>query len=101
LYRPAKHGSTAHSAPKARADHAEAALAFGRAILAEVGDWRKANALELQIRVGMASGSVVGGVIGRRRIVFDLWGETVNTAARMESSGVPVGSSSRPQRVST
>jgi adenylate cyclase len=32
---------------------------------------------------------VVGGVIGQRRITFDLWGDTVNTAARMESSGVP------------
>jgi class 3 adenylate cyclase len=32
---------------------------------------------------------VVGGVIGERRILFDLWGETVNTASRMESSGVP------------
>jgi adenylate cyclase len=79
----------AAGAPDARADHAEAALAFGRAILAEVEDWRKANELDLQVRVGMASGSVVGGIIGRRRIVFDLWGEAVNTAARMESSGVP------------
>jgi class 3 adenylate cyclase len=79
----------AAGAPKARADHAEAALAFGRAILAETEGWRKANELELQVRVGMASGSVVGGVIGRRRIVFDVWGDTVNTAARMESSGIP------------
>ena len=43
----------------------------------------------LPVRVGLASGAVVGGVIGRRRILFDLWGDTVNTAARMESSGVP------------
>jgi adenylate cyclase len=39
--------------------------------------------------VGLASGSVVGGVIGDQRLLFDLWGETVNTASRMESSGVP------------
>jgi adenylate cyclase len=79
----------AAGAPQARADHAEAALGFGRAILAEVDGWRKANDLDLQVRVGLASGAVVGGVIGRRRIVFDLWGDAVNTAARMESSGVP------------
>ena len=79
----------AAGAPQARADHAEAALGFGRAVLAEVDGWRKANDLDLQVRVGLASGAVVGGVIGRRRIVFDLWGDAVNTAARMESSGVP------------
>jgi adenylate cyclase len=79
----------AAGAPQARSDHAMAAVAFGRAILAEVADWRSANELALEVRVGVASGPVVGGVIGQRRIVFDLWGDTVNTAARMESSGVP------------
>jgi guanylate cyclase len=79
----------AAGAPLPRDDHAEAALEFGRAILAEAADWRRANDLDLQVRVGLASGSVVGGVIGHRRILFDLWGDTVNTAARMESSGVP------------
>jgi adenylate cyclase len=43
----------------------------------------------LQLRIGLASGPVVGGVIGRRRILFDLWGDTVNTASRMQSSGIP------------
>ena len=79
----------AAGAPLSRDDHAEAALGFGRALLAEAADWRRANDLDLQVRVGLASGSVVGGVIGHRRILFDLWGDTVNTAARMESSGVP------------
>ncbi len=79
----------AAGAPQARLDHADAALAFGQAILAEVAEWRLANELDLQVRVGMASGAASGGVIGRHRIVFDLWGDTVNTAARMESFGVP------------
>jgi class 3 adenylate cyclase len=79
----------AAGAPHARADHPEAALGLGRAILAEVDRWRKANDLDLQVRVGLASGAVVGGGVGRRRIVFHLWGDAVNTAARMESSGVP------------
>ena len=39
--------------------------------------------------MGLASGSVVAGVIGERRLQFDLWGDTVNVAARMESSGLP------------
>jgi class 3 adenylate cyclase len=37
----------------------------------------------------VASGPVVGGVIGQRRLNFDLWGDTVNLASRLESSGVP------------
>lgn len=76
-------------APIPRADHAEAALAFARSMLAAVADWRTANGLDLQVRVGLASGPVVGGVIGRRRILFDMWGATVNAAARMESSSLP------------
>ncbi len=79
----------AAGAPEPLADHADAAISFGRAVLVEAADWRRANDLELQVRVGLASGGVVGGVIGSRRILFDLWGDTVNTAARMESSGVP------------
>jgi len=79
----------AAGAPVATPDHASVAIEFGRAMLAEQADWRAANGLDLQVRVGLASGSVVGGVIGHRRLLFDLWGDTVNTAARMESSGVP------------
>ncbi len=76
-------------APEPSGDHALRALAFARSILVATADWRAANDIDLEIRVGLASGPVVGGVIGRRRLLFDLWGGTVNTAARMESTGIP------------
>lgn len=86
-------------APEPRADHASAAMALARGMLAALVEARARLDLPLELRVGLASGPVVGGVIGQRRILFDLWGDTVNIASRMESSGVPgriqVGPSTR------
>jgi adenylate cyclase len=69
--------------------HAEAGLSLARRMLVIAAAWREEHAVELELRIGLASGPVVGGVIGQRRILFDLWGDTVNTAQRMESFGVP------------
>ena len=76
-------------APDARPDHAHAAMELAIAILRETATWRSEHDVQLEVRVGLASGPLIGGVIGRRRLLFDVWGDTVNTAARMESSGVP------------
>ena len=76
-------------APEARNDHAEAALALARAMIASMDEQRRRLGVDLQIRIGLASGPVVGGVIGERRLLFDIWGDAVNLASRMESSGVP------------
>jgi class 3 adenylate cyclase len=55
----------------------------------EMIDATRELAGEWDLRVGVHCGSVVGGVLGQRQYLFDLWGDTVNTAARMESHGVP------------
>ena len=58
-------------------------------MLRTMDEAREPLLLPLELRIGLASGPVVGGVIGQRRLLFDLWGDTANTAARMQSSGVP------------
>ena len=76
-------------APEPNAEHASSAIELGRAMLGAVAETRTRSPVPLALRVGLASGPVVGGVIGERRILFDLWGDTVNTASRMQSAGVP------------
>jgi guanylate cyclase len=76
-------------APEPRSDHAQATMRLARDMLTALAGARDRFDVPLELRIGLASGPVVGGVIGDRRILFDLWGDTVNTAARMQSSGIP------------
>lgn len=75
--------------PIARADHAEVMAELALSMRASIDELSKSRGLPLQIRVGMHVGPVVAGVIGRRKQTYDLWGDTVNTASRLESHGIP------------
>jgi class 3 adenylate cyclase len=75
--------------PDPRPDHAEAVAEMALAIRAEVAGHVDPGGQSLQVRIGIDTGPVVAGVIGTSRFSYDLWGDTVNTASRMESHGVP------------
>lgn len=72
--------------PEEREDHAHRALDFARDLIRVTSD-KTHDAMS--IRVGLNSGPVVAGLIGRVRFIYDVWGQTVNLASRLEASGQP------------
>jgi guanylate cyclase len=73
--------------PEPRADHAAAITRFGLEMLSRIEALPPRNGKRMRFRVGINSGPLVGGVIGTRKFQFDVWGDTVNVASRMESHG--------------
>jgi adenylate cyclase len=75
--------------PVPREDHARALALLALEMVEAVSAHGPMGDLGLELRIGINSGPVVAGVIGRKRFLYDLWGDAVNIADRMQSHGTP------------
>jgi len=77
--------------PVARPDHAEAVGALALDMREEIERFNSQYGTSIRIRIGISTGPVIAGVIGRKKFAYDLWGDTVNVASRLESLGAAGG----------
>lgn len=77
--------------PLERPDHLEAIADMALSMQEAIAQFSTHKQTPIQMRIGINTGPVVAGVIGVKKFIYDLWGDTVNTASRMESQGVPGG----------
>ena len=75
--------------PEVCDDHSERMLQMAQRLMQITREFSAELGKSLHLRIGVSAGPVVAGIVGRRKFIYDLWGDTVNVASRMESHGVP------------
>lgn len=75
--------------PIPKVDHVDRAVLMGLDIVTEMSEMREDFDVEIDVRIGIHTGPLVAGVIGTKKYSYDIWGDTVNVASRMESHGIP------------
>jgi adenylate cyclase len=75
--------------PEARTDHATAVAEMALAMVDVIKTAGDAFGVRLEVRIGLNTGALIAGVLGTHKFVYDVWGDTVNIAKRMESYGLP------------
>ncbi len=73
--------------PVVVSDHADRAAHMALDMLVAIQDFNASTQYPLNIRIGMSTGAAVAGIIGKSKFLYDIWGDVVNTASRMESHG--------------
>jgi guanylate cyclase len=78
----------ASGVPRGRRDHAQALTRMALEMRDYISTYQFRNGQRVNFRIGINSGSMIAGVIGSRKFVYDVWGDAVNVASRMESHGL-------------
>ena len=81
----------ASGVPEKNEHHARLMVDFAKGMYEDLADYNKTADIQFQIRIGLNCGPVTAGVIGTTKFIYDIWGNTVNVASRMESAANPGG----------
>ena len=77
--------------PEANENHARIMIDFAKGMLQDLEEYNKTAEIKFEIRIGLNCGPVTAGVIGTHKFIYDVWGNTVNVASRMETAATPGG----------
>jgi len=75
--------------PEENPDHARIMIEFAKGMYEDLNNYNKTAKIKFNIRVGLNCGPVIAGVIGTAKFIYDVWGDTVNVASRMETAATP------------
>lgn len=75
--------------PEKRNDHAKVIAQMALGMIEAVNEFNAVHGQNFKVRIGIHSGPVIGGVIGKKKFTFNIWGDAVNIASRLESHGIP------------